>query len=101
MRARLLSHLIFGATLVGLLALAVAHPSLSIQSARFLTDPVIGCIWVWAAVLHVEAVQLAAAYKRCRPPPGVLLVNGADCLLDAAHNAYPSDTGRWRVAEVF
>jgi len=45
--------------------------------------------------------QLAAAYKRCRPPPGVPVLNGADRLLDAAHNAYPSDTGRWRVAEVF
>jgi hypothetical protein len=45
--------------------------------------------------------QLTEAYRRCRPPPDVPLVDGADRLLDAAHNAYPSDTGRWRVAEVF
>jgi hypothetical protein len=48
-----------------------------------------------------EAVLDRAALGACAPPPGVELIPGVGRILDASHNNYPADTGRWRVAGVF
>jgi hypothetical protein len=42
-----------------------------------------------------------AALGPCAPPPGVERVAGVGRILDASHNNYPADTGRWTVAQVF
>jgi hypothetical protein len=47
------------------------------------------------------AVLDRAALGGCAPPPGVELVAGFGRILDASHNNYPADTGRWKVAQVF
>jgi hypothetical protein len=45
--------------------------------------------------------ETAAQGARCDAPPGTALVDGAARVLDAAHNNYPEDTGRWAVDRVF
>jgi hypothetical protein len=45
--------------------------------------------------------DLASAFDECGVPAALPRVNGAAAVLDAAHNMYPSDTGKWTIAAVY
>jgi hypothetical protein len=44
--------------------------------------------------------ETVAALAACTVPPGAA-INGAAEILDATHNNYPEDTGRWTIEKVF
>jgi 4-amino-4-deoxy-L-arabinose transferase-like glycosyltransferase len=86
-----LARALAGGRLAGVLALVVAvlHPSLSVQTARLLPDPVTGCLWVWAAYFYVEGTRRAA--RRCLLAAGFAL--GAGLYVRAQLLAYVAALG--------
>jgi 4-amino-4-deoxy-L-arabinose transferase-like glycosyltransferase len=45
--------------------------------------------------------DLTSAFEECGVSAAIPRINGAAVVLDAAHNKYPGDTGKWTVAAVY
>jgi len=47
------------------------------------------------------SADLEVAHARCDPPREAARLDGVGRILDATHNSYPSDVGRWAVDAVY